>query len=62
MKPVWGREGGLYKLDRLARERERQENQTGLTRGMLVVGFLSGIYARGGRVEAGLGEGGAVQA
>ena len=40
--------GGLYKLDRLARERERQENQTGLTRGMLVVGFLSGIYAGGG--------------
>ena len=33
LKPVWGR-GGLYKLDRLARERERQENQTGLTRGM----------------------------
>ena len=67
LKPVWGRMGGgLYKLDRLARGRERQENQTGLARGMLVVGFLSGIYAGGGGgwgVEAGLGEGwGAVQA
>ena len=48
MKPVGGG-GGLYKFGRLARERERQENQTGLTQS--VQGFWYSLRGRDGKLH-----------